>query len=137
MRNEVAHHLTGKMFSQGWGKAVFSVIGRKVSPVTVGSSKKERNDNFVFHQSSLHIDLQWITFMYHHEEFFSVHSYCAWKMQSVEVWHCIYMPRRWPWPSKKLGSYTKWTSTQFNISFHFMNILFYCHFKTKHPIYIK
>jgi hypothetical protein len=40
-----------------WYKAMFSLIAREVSLVTITSSKKEGTDNFIFHQSTPHIDI--------------------------------------------------------------------------------
>jgi hypothetical protein len=41
-RSEVVHHLTGKLFPQGYeAKRLFSIIASKVSPVNISSLKKK------------------------------------------------------------------------------------------------
>jgi len=43
--------------TEKWHKAVISITARKVSPVTIGSSKKKGDHNFICHQSAPHTDL--------------------------------------------------------------------------------
>jgi len=57
---DAAHHISGKLFPQRHNnKAVFSIIARRASPLSLGySGGGGRTGNFVFHQSAPHIDLR-------------------------------------------------------------------------------
>jgi len=57
-RSEVVHHLPGRLFPQGHDTS--SVLHHSQKKVTSPCRlfRKERTNNFIFHQSTPHIDLQ-------------------------------------------------------------------------------